>query len=128
MYFKEIIRLAEFEKDLKQLSRKFRTLEDDLRIFIETELFMCHKLKKDNNGIFRITGLGVESPKVYKAKKFACRALKGRGIKSGIRVIYAYDEARDRITLIEIYYKSEKENENKSRITTHLKVLQQEKA
>ncbi|OGS21066.1 MAG: hypothetical protein A2252_04010 [Elusimicrobia bacterium RIFOXYA2_FULL_39_19] len=53
---------------------------------------------------------------IYKAKKFACRALKGSGANSGIRVIYAYDEAQDKIELIEIYFKGDKENEDKQRI------------
>jgi len=79
-------------------------------------LFLYHKLQVDNRGIFRITGLHIESPGVYKAKKFACRSLKGKGAKSGIRVIYAYFEREDRIELIEIYYKGERENEDRQRI------------
>jgi hypothetical protein len=114
--FKEIIRLPEFERDLKRLAKKFRTIEDDLDIFVETELYLFHKLKLDNNGIFRITGLSIEDPEIYKAKKFACRSLKGKGVHSGIRVIYAYFRDKDRIELIEIYYKGDKENEDKERI------------
>ena len=36
---------------------------------------------------------------VYKLKKFACRALKGRGAKSGIRVIYSWNEEIKEVTL-----------------------------
>jgi hypothetical protein len=114
--FNEIHRLPEFEKDIKKLLKKFRTLEDDLDVFIKAELMLYHKLKKDNKGIFLIPGLGVESPKIYKAKKFACRSLKGKGVQSGIRVIYGYFEKEDRIDFIEIYYKGDKENEDKDRI------------
>jgi len=113
--FKEIIRLPQFERDLKRLAKKFKTIEDDLDIFIETELYLFHKLKLDNNGIFRITGLSKTSQKVYKAKKFACRSLKGKGVHSGIRVIYAYFMDKERIELIEIYYKGDKENEDRER-------------
>src|SRR4030067_1378695 len=105
--FHEISRLSEFEKDIKRLLKRFKTLEDDLRVFIEKELNLYHKLKIDNKGVFQISGLQVESPKIYKAKKFACRSLKGKGIQSGIRVIYAYFEEKDKVELIEIYYKSE---------------------
>jgi hypothetical protein len=48
--------------------------------------------------------LGIEEPPIYKAKKFACRALKGKGVQSGIRVIYAYFKDDDKIELVEIYF------------------------
>lgn len=117
--FNEIHRLPEFDKDIKKLLKKFRTLEDDLDVFVKAELVLYHKLKKDNKGIFPIPGLGVEKPKIYKAKKFACRSLKGKGVLSGIRVIYGYFEKEDRIDLIEIYYKGDKENEDNDRIIKH---------
>ncbi|MDJ0652162.1 MAG: hypothetical protein QNJ27_04080 [Simkaniaceae bacterium] len=65
---------------------------------------------------FYINNLGFQSPQVYKAKKFACKALKGRGANSGIRVIYAYFPENDKVDFIEIYSKSDKENEDRSRI------------
>lgn len=114
--FNEICRLLEFETDLRKLLKRFKTLEDDLKIFIEKQLNLYHKLKIDNKGIFQITGLPIESPKIYKAKKFTCRSLKGKGVQSGIRVIYTYFEDKDKIELIEIYYKGDKENENRERI------------
>ncbi len=121
--FNEIHRLPEFDKDVKKLLKKFRTLEDDLDVFVKAELVLYHKLKKDNKGIFPIPGLGVERPKIYKAKKFACRSLKGKGVHSGIRVIYGYFEKEDRIDFIEIYYKGDKENEDKDRIMRHYREL-----
>jgi mRNA-degrading endonuclease RelE of RelBE toxin-antitoxin system len=116
--FKSVVRLHEFERDLKKLAKKFRTIEDDLNIFVETELYLFHKLNIDNNGIFRIVRLPYEEPPVYKAKKFACRSLKGKGVHSGIRVIYSYLADKDRIDLVEIYYKGDKENEDWDRIKT----------
>ncbi len=117
--FDDISRLPEFEKDLKRLLKRFKTLEYDLEIFIQTELNLYHKLKIDNKGIFQIPGLQIVNPKIYKAKKFACRSLKGKGVQSGIRVIYAYFEEVYKVELIEIYYKSDKENEDKERILKH---------
>jgi len=118
--FKGISPLPEFERDTKRLLKRFKTIEDDLEIFIEKQLFLYHKLKVDNRGIFQITGLPIENPKVYKAKKFACKSLKGKGVQSGIRVIYAYDEEMDRIVLIEMYFKGDKANEDKQRIFEYL--------
>lgn len=120
--FKEIRRLPEFENDFKRLSKRFRTLEEDLEVFIEKQLRLYHKLGIDNKGIFLISNLGIDYPKIYKAKKFACKALKGKGAVSGIRVIYAYYEKEDIIELIEIYYKGDKENEDREKIMKHYKV------
>ena len=119
--FKETSRLPEFEKDMRRLLKRFKTVEDDLEIFIEKQLFLYHKLKVDNRGIFQITGLPVENPKVYKAKKFACKSLKGKGVQSGIRIIYAYQEEKDKIVLIEMYFKGDKANEDKQRIFEYLR-------
>jgi len=93
--FNEIKRLAEFEKDLKKLSKKFRTLEEDIETFIQNQLNLYHKLRKDNRGNFLISDLGIRYPKIFKAKKFACKSLKGKGRASGIRIIYAYFEEED---------------------------------
>ena len=114
--FNEICRLPEFETDLRKLLKRFKTLEDDLKIFIEKQLNLYHKLKIDNKGIFRIIDLHLGSPIIYKAKKFTCRSLKGKGVQSGIRVIYAYFEEEDKIELVEIYYKGDKGNEDRERI------------
>lgn len=121
--FHEIFRLPEFEKDMRKLLKRFKTLEDDLEVFIKNELDLYHKLKIDTRGIFQIPGLQIEDPKIYKAKKFACRSLKGKGVQSGIRVIYAYFEENDKIELIEIYYKGDKESEDRKRILKHFSPL-----
>ena len=114
--FNELIRLPAFERDIRKMVKKFRTIEGDLDVFIGTGLYLFHKLNIDNDGIFRITGVPFDNPEIYKVKKFACRSLKGKGIHSGIRVIYAYYREMDRIELIEIYYKGDKENEDRDRI------------
>ena len=109
--FNKISCIDEFKKDLKKLIRRFKTLEDDLDIFIKSQLKMYHKLEIDNRGIFKINDLDITYPEIYKAKKFACRSLKGKGVKSGIRTIYAYFKNEEKIELIEIYYKQDKEND-----------------
>jgi len=114
--FKEIVRLPEFERDIKRLLKRFRSLEEDLENFIKVELRLFHKLGIDNRGVVEIAGLGIQRARIFKSKKFACRSLKGRGAQSGIRVIYAYFAEIDRIELIEIYFKGDKENEDRQRI------------
>jgi mRNA-degrading endonuclease RelE of RelBE toxin-antitoxin system len=119
--FREIERFPEFEKDSKKLSKRFRTLEEDFKTFVDTQLNLFHKQGIDNKGVLPISGLGIPNPKIYKARKFACRSLKGRGVDSGIRVIYAYWEEKDKLEFIEIYFKGDKENEDRERILMHYK-------
>ena len=119
--FNEIRILNEFKREFKKLLKKFRTLDEDLNTFISVQLKLVHKLEKDNSGIVRISDLGIDNPKIYKAKKFACKALKGEGVASGIRIIYAYYEEEDIIEFIEIYYKGQKANEDRDRIIGNYK-------
>jgi len=115
--FHEIVKLPEFEKDMKKL-RRFRTLNEDLDNFIKFALVPFHKQGSDYGGIVAISGLGIEKPRIYKVLKFACRALKGTGNQTRIRIIYAYFEEEDRIEFVEIYFKGDKENEDRKRINS----------
>ncbi len=65
---------------------------------------------------FRINNLGLETC-VIKVKKIACKSLKGRGVNTGLRLVYAYFPEEQKITFIELYHKNEKENEDRKRIT-----------
>lgn len=112
----EVVRLPEFDRDLKYLLKRYPTLEEDLEIFIKASLIPYHEMNIDNKGILPVPGVGYDQPKIYKVKKFACRSLKGKGAMSGIRLIYAYFEADDRVVLIEIYYKGEQETEDRKRL------------
>lgn len=114
--FAKVTRRPEFDRDLKQLLKRYRSLEDDLTVFINTQLVLLHKQKIDNRGIVLINNLGIEEPKIFKAVKFACKSIHGRGVASGIRLTYAYFEATDHIEFIQIYFKADEENEDRERI------------
>jgi len=107
--------LDEYKKDLKQLLKKYRTLNDDIAIVKKV-------LEVEPNErppfSFRISDLGITTC-IIKVKKIACRALKGRGVNSGLRLIYAHFEKEERIVMIELYHKNDKENEDKGRIKKH---------
>jgi len=112
----------EFEREFRKFLKRFKTLNEDLNTFINTQLKIAHKLNIiDNKSIVRISNIGIDRPKIYKARKFACKALKGKGGFSGIRIIYDYYEEEDVIEFIEIYYKGEKANEDKDRILKYYK-------
>lgn len=110
----------EFQKDLKKLLKKFPSLNDDIEIVKTFAIELFHLQKVDKQAIFFIPNFCNEDVKICKLKKFACKSLKGRGIKSGIRVIYAYSELTHTIDFIEIYFKGEKEMEDKERIKKYL--------
>jgi hypothetical protein len=104
--------LTEYQKDLKGLLKKFRTLNDDLDVVRKVlEVFPDERPPFS----FRIDNLGLETC-IIKVKKIACKALKGRGVNSGLRLIYAHFEKEQKITFIELYHKNDKENEDRERI------------
>ena len=113
----EFNHLPEFDKDLKSLLKKFRTLQDDLA---EVKLILNKRPDERPPFSFRIDNLGLETC-VIKVKKIACKALKGRGVNSGLRLVYAYFSEEQKITFIELYHKNDKEHEDKKRILNHFK-------
>jgi len=114
--------LNEFDREFKKLLKRFKTLDEDLNNFIKFQLNLTHKLNIiEKKNIVRISYLNIDSPKIYKARRFACKSLKGKGARSGIRIIYAYYEENDIIEFIEIYHKAKKANEDRDRIIEYYK-------
>lgn len=109
--------LTEFKKDLKDLLKKYRTLHDDLE---EVKTILKKKPDERPPFSFRIDNLGLETC-IIKVKKIACKALKGRGVNSGLRLIYAYFQVEQKITFVELYHKNDKENEDRQRIKNNFK-------
>jgi len=109
-----------FKKDFKKLLKKFRSLESDIEVAKKNAIELYHIKKIDNQSVFPIPGFCSEEIIVCKLKKFACKALKGRGSKSGIRIIYAYFTKKSRVDFIEIYYKGNQENEDRERIKNYI--------
>lgn len=106
-----------YKKDLKDLLKKYRTLNDDLMVVKQVLEVMPDERPPFS---FRIDNLGIESC-VIKVKKIACKSLKGRGVNSGLRLIYAHFPDEQRIVFVELYHKSEKECEDRERILHYFK-------
>jgi len=107
----------EFTRDFKKLLKKFSSLVEDLEVNKQYRIELFHCKEIDNRSIFEIQGVGnTDELKFFKVKKFQCKSLKGRGAKSGIRVIYAYFPNEQKIVFIEIYFKTNQENESRQRI------------
>ena len=104
--------LTEFDKELKRLLRKYRSLNEDIEV-----LKKYLRITPGNNPprVIRIPGLGLET-EIYKVKHFRCRAL-NKGCRSGIRVIYAFFPDNPKIIFSEIYYKEKDDTDcDKERI------------
>lgn len=109
MRFEEI---EEFKKDFKTLVKKYKTLGEDLDV-VKKVLDIMPDARLPFS--FRIDNLTITTC-VVKVKKIACKSLKGRGVNSGLRLVYAYFKEEQRIVLVEIYHKNDKEVEDRERI------------
>ncbi|MBI2450838.1 MAG: hypothetical protein HYV52_00650 [Parcubacteria group bacterium] len=118
--------LDEFNKEFKQLLKKYRTLQEDFDLFKERVLTYRENgtgkfLFWRPPGIVRISNLGIET-EVYKVKHFSCKTLKGRGSRSGIRIIYAYFPDNTKVEFVEIYFKERDDTDcDKDRIKRYYK-------
>ncbi len=107
--------LPGYDRDLKKLLKKYRTLTSDIE---DVKKVLCVRPDEQPPFSYRIEGLGIQSC-VIKVKKIASDCFKGRGCNSGFRLIYAYFEEKEKIVLIELYHKNDKESEDRQRILTH---------
>jgi hypothetical protein len=103
--------LPEFEKELKRLSKKYPTLHQDIK---DLESVLC-VLPTGSGKNFTIIH---HSEKVKLVKtRLACKSLKNRAM----RVIYAYHCEIVTFVYIELYFKGNKANEDRERISEYLK-------
>lgn len=102
--------LPEFEKELKKLSKKYPTLESDIED-IKPVLLTCPTGIGKNFIIVKST----ENVKIVKVK-IHCESLRSRTI----RLIYSYREDKIEFLYLEVYFKGDKENEDRGRIDEYL--------
>ena len=106
--------LPEFQKELKQLAKKYKSLSGDLQEF-------CRVVSVNPFGSSKHCKVITQTEKLFIIKsRFFCRYLKG----SSLRIVYAYIERKEKIEFIELYYKGDKENENSERTKEYLKKYQ----
>ena len=111
----------EFKKDLKRLLKKYSTLAEDLETAKRNAIELLYIHGIDNNSIEEVPKYCLETVQICKIKKFACKALKGKGCQSGIRVIYAFFPQEQKVEFIDIYYKGDKANMDYNRAKLYLK-------
>lgn len=106
--------VVEFENDIRKLKRKYRHIYEDVERFCKV---LAVELPKSLNGTYQITSCDHNvGCHIYKVKHFRSTDLMGKGSRSGFRIIYAYKEGNDKVTLLEIYHKNKKQNEDRARI------------
>lgn len=103
--------LPEFEKELKKLSKKYPSLKNDIED-IKPVLASSPTGIGKNFTIISTT----QEIKVVKVR-IHCESLRSRSI----RLIYAYHKDRIEFIYIEVYFKGDKENEDRERILEYLK-------
>lgn len=106
----------EFKKNFKKLSRKYRTLFADLENFKRRMFEVDIEVNKNFAILIRKGNI-----KIIKARLF-CRSLK----RNSLRIIYAEHTDSQKINFIsiefiELYFKGDKENEDRERIKKYLK-------
>lgn len=106
-------RLPEFEKELSKLSRKYPSLEDDLGIL--ERLIALNPVGVGKNFV---TIHHHAKAKIVKTR-LACKSLRQRSM----RVIYAYHGDTVTFVYIEIYFKGNKENEDRARVEEYIKSI-----
>lgn len=130
----------EFEKNIKSYFKKYRTIKDDLEIFKELlrgrfcEINISNKgetinireiISKHINILYEEENLK-QSISVIK-ERLAVKSLSNQG--KTFRIIYIYcqniNNTKDKIIFIEMYYKGDKENEDKELILERIDLVKQ---
>ncbi len=109
--------LPEFDKELKKLAKKYPTLPSDIDD-IKPVLIECPTGIGKNFTIIKIDG----NITIVKARVH-CESLRSRVI----RLIYAYHQDKIEFMYIEVYYKGDKENEDKERLKDYISNFKNEK-
>ena len=101
----------EFAHELKKLVKKYPSLPQDLKNL--EDILVCLPTGRGNN--FTIVH---SSPSIKIVKtRLACKSLRDRSI----RIMYAYHEGTVTFMYLEIYFKGDKESEDRERIKQFLK-------
>lgn len=107
---------TEFAKEMKRLSKKYRTLVKDFSQL--KELFLVAAPRGNGSKHWNLLHKN-DTLEIYKVRMH-CDSTKGKFF----RVIYAYHlktQAIELIEFIEIYFKGNRESEDKGRINEYLK-------
>lgn len=113
----EFVESDDFKREFKKLKKKYPTLEDDLEVVKK-----AIKATPTGNGTKHWNILKTDNSHCYILKmRMMCRAVRG----SQFRIVYCYNEKNIEILFIELYFKSNKVNEDRQRIDDVIKELEE---
>lgn len=103
-----------FQKDYRKLKKKYRSLADDLYVFKN----IISVMPLGNSKHFTILH---HTGDIYIIKsRLFCRYLKG----SLLSIVYSYFREEKIICFLELYFKGDRESEDKERIEEYLRSLE----
>jgi len=105
----------EFKREFKKLLKKYQTLESDFLIARKVIL-----AEPAGDGTKHRNVLWQDEERYIMKVRMMCRAVRG----SSFRLVYLYDGESPEILFIEIYFKGNKELEDRGRIRDIVKKLQ----
>lgn len=112
---------SDFQRDFKHLKKRFRTLDEDFAVMKKAAIELLHVRKIDNGACIEIEGFSSNPRLSYKVVKFACKSLKNKGVRSGLRAIYVFDKTAGTVYFVEIYYHEKGETDlNRERLRRFL--------
>lgn len=100
-----------FSKELKKLTKKYKTLSQDIEIFRKLIIKLLDVILVKSTNHHAILHRDDAQMVFVLKSRLQCRALK----KSSLRVIYVYEKEKQLITFIEIYFKGDKQVEDETR-------------
>jgi mRNA-degrading endonuclease RelE of RelBE toxin-antitoxin system len=106
------VRLTQIQKDLKELKKKFKSIDDDL-VYAERLLECGQKLPQTD------PYPGFEKHKVYKTR--VINVSSGKGKSSGYRLIYEDISTDDKKKLLLIYLYDKPANNNESSVRIEIR-------
>ena len=104
----------EFKKDFKRLSKKYPTLEKDFEILTSA---IRAEPKGDGTKHWNLIK-SIDEKHILKVRMM-CRSVR----RADFRVIYMFDGENFELLFIEMYFKGDKENNDKSRIDAIVKFI-----
>jgi hypothetical protein len=125
--FSSILRLPEFDGDLKRLKKRYPSLDGDLEILTRALYVWLHIQGKPGQSCGEryvvMSGYSPNGCCLYKIRHMACAGIPGKGSQTGLRVICAYWSDSDTLEFIQLYFKADDNLENQSRIRDYIKMV-----
>lgn len=111
---------SEFNKDFKKFLKRFGTLKEDFEIMKKSATEAYHLKNVKTNAVVKMQNFCGQDYLSMKVRRMTCKSLKWRGVKSGLRVMYVFEQKENKVTFIEMYYKQDQKNDIRKRLSAFI--------